>query len=237
MKGNVLFRFSKDLSALVKGGHAEFSYAFQERQSLKDALESMGIPHTEVGYIEIDGSPTGLDMRPTAGATVRVSGHQRQQAPKGFVADVHLGALVRLLRMLGFDVLYDKDLNEQQLLTAALQSGKVLLSRGRRIFQHKLLSYGCLIHSEAPQEQLQQVLQRFQLQNKLKPFSRCIICNCELVAVRKEAVVTQLLEQTNASFNEFWQCTCCKRVYWKGSHFYKMQRFIEEKLQLSDHSM
>ena len=113
---------------------------------------------------------------------------------RGFVADVHLGALVRLLRMLGFDVLYDKDLNEQQLLIAALQSGNVLLSRGRRILQHKILSYGCLIRSGAPQEQLQQVLQRFQLQNKLKPFSRCIICDCELVAVRKEAVVTQLLK-------------------------------------------
>jgi hypothetical protein len=96
MKGNVIFRFSNDLTPLVKGRYAELNYAFNEHQSLKDALESLGIPHTEVNSIEIDGLPTGFDLRPSDGATVNVSGHQRQQAPKGFVGDVHLDALVRL---------------------------------------------------------------------------------------------------------------------------------------------
>jgi hypothetical protein len=116
MKGNVIFRFNNDLTPLVKGRYAELNYAFNEG----DALESLGIPHTEVNSIEIDSLPTGFDLRPTDGATVNVSGHQRQQAPKGFVGDAHLGALVRLLRMLGFDVLYDRCLNEKQVLAAAL---------------------------------------------------------------------------------------------------------------------
>jgi len=145
-----------------------------------------------------------------------------------FIADVHLGKLAKLLRMLGFDTLYNNSLTNSELISIALQQNRILLSRNAAINNHKAQLKSFYISSENPELQLQQVLQNFNLKDHIHPFTRCIACNGSLQPVAKDGILLQLPPNTNQYFNEFWQCDNCNRIYWKGSHYERMNSLIEE---------
>ena len=143
-----------------------------------------------------------------------------------FVADVHLGKLARLLRLLGFDTLYKNDYTSKEFLQIGSKEDRIVLSRNSSLVRNKELK--CLIiASEDPLLQLKQVVHQFGLKNQIHPFTRCIICNGILKPVAKESVHHQLQKNTVLYFNEFWQCQNCKRIYWKGSHYERMKKTIE----------
>ncbi|MER3464459.1 MAG: hypothetical protein C4329_08690 [Chitinophagaceae bacterium] len=142
-----------------------------------------------------------------------------------FIAEVHFGKLAKNLRLSGFDTVYQNHYTNDQLQTIALAEGRVLLSRNKA-FASKDFSF-LAIYSEKPIEQLKQVLQAFELINKLQPFSRCLLCNGLLSPVAKEKVLEKILPNTIAYYQDFWQCNHCSQVYWKGSHYQRMMRFIE----------
>ena len=144
-----------------------------------------------------------------------------QPAAPLFIADVHLGKLAKALRLLGFDTLYSNAFTAAQLLTLARAQHRAVLSRGTAFRKHPDVT-AVIIQSEKPDEQLLQVVQQFDLAKKRQPFSRCLVCNGLLAPVAKEKIAAQLQENTALYFNEFWQCTACKRIYWKGSHYDRM---------------
>lgn len=143
-----------------------------------------------------------------------------------FAADVHLGKLARLLRMMGFDTAYDPSFTPPRLRNICREEDRVLLSRSSALAQ-KDHTASLLINDEDPYVQLRQVLTRFDLKNEVRPFSRCLICNGLLEKTEKENLLAALQENTARFFNDFWQCRECKRIYWKGSHYEKMRRTIE----------
>ena len=144
-----------------------------------------------------------------------------------FIADVHLGKLARWLRLLGFDTVYQNFFTNTELVGIAKDERRILLSHNTAFKKlDNVLIF--IIESEDPWQQLKQVTGHFQLKDKLRPFSRCIICNGSLKSVLKEQVENQLEENTAAYFNEFWQCENCKRIYWKGSHYDRMVRLVEQ---------
>jgi uncharacterized protein with PIN domain len=144
-----------------------------------------------------------------------------------FIADVHLGKLAKLLRMLGFDTLYNNSLTNSELTSIALQQNRILLSRNAAINNHKTKLQNFCISSENSETQLEEVLRHFNLENQIQPFTRCIVCNGLLQPVSKNDIASQLPEKTNQYFNEFWQCDSCNRIYWKGSHYERMNAIIE----------
>lgn len=139
-----------------------------------------------------------------------------------FIADVHLGRLAKTLRMLGFDTFYKNDISLPELLRRAHTEQRVLLTRNGKLSQNPFISK-LILSSENPQQQLNEVDSLFDLQTKLLPFTRCIRCNSLLEKVAKERIVHLLPPQTAAAFEEFWQCTHCNQLYWKGSHYERMQ--------------
>jgi uncharacterized protein with PIN domain len=143
-----------------------------------------------------------------------------------FIADVHLGKLARMLRLLGFDTLYSNVFTPPQLRALANEHDRVLLSRSSS-FVAELTVHSVVIRSEEPEMQLQQVVQQFGLQHAVRPFSRCLVCNGLLLTVPKEHIVSLLEKNTSAFFDKFWQCTACLRIYWKGSHYYRMLALVE----------
>jgi uncharacterized protein with PIN domain len=145
-----------------------------------------------------------------------------------FIADVHLGKLAKLLRMLGFDTLYNNSLTNSELKSVALEQGRMLLSRNASINNYKTQLQSFYISYEHPELQLQQVMQHFNLTKQIHPFTRCIICNGILQPIAKEDILLQLPQNTIQYFNEFWQCNNCKRIYWKGSHYEHMSQLIEK---------
>lgn len=141
-----------------------------------------------------------------------------------FICDVHLGRLAKYLRMLGFDTLYSNQSDASKLIEVSNKDSRHLLSRDAS-FPTKSI-YAVTIHSEGPVEQLKQVLAYYQLKEKIRPFSRCMVCNGILNQVPKEMVLSKLQPNTIQYVQQLWQCSHCGRIYWKGSHYERMRNLI-----------
>lgn len=154
--------------------------------------------------------------------------HSTDAAPR-FVADVHLGKLARLLRLLGFDVLYKNDWQKKELISVAAAEGRILFSRNPA-FQKSEIPFQ-QITSERPDVQLAEAVHRFNLSVWFTPLTRCLLCNGELAEVPKETVREKIPEQTARWYNQFWQCARCKQVFWKGAHYGRIRQLIEKQGQ------
>ena len=143
-----------------------------------------------------------------------------------FIADVHLGKLARLLRLLGLDTMYSNSYSMTEQVAIALAENRTLLTKYAAVEGVDQLQSMIITH-EMPDTQLQQVIRHFNL-TKFHPFSRCLVCNGLLIVVSKESILSHVPPNTAKHFNEFWQCDHCGRVYWKGSHYHRMVKWMEE---------
>jgi uncharacterized protein with PIN domain len=144
-----------------------------------------------------------------------------------FIADCHLGKLAGKLRLLGLDVTYNRDASHEELVSAVVNDKRVLLSRDRRLLMRKVIDRGYLVRSQILEEQLEEVIKRFDLADQLKPFTRCARCNGILERVEKSEVLHLLEPKTRKYFNDFFQCRSCAQVYWQGSHFKAITRLVK----------
>ena len=236
------FRFYDSLNDFLPKWNKEsqIEYYFDGKQAVKDAIEALGIPHTEVALILIDQEPVTFQATLKPAALVEVFPlHFNFPAietnlllppfpePRKFVLDVHLGKLAKALRMLGFDTLYRNDYSDRTLAELALKENRIILTRDVDLLKIKTITWGYWLRSQHLPEQLAEVIRYFHLQNQFQPFSRCLECNGLIREVAKEKVLERLPPNTRQYFNEFYQCENCGNVYWKGSHFERMLQFVE----------
>lgn len=201
--------------------------SFQGRQSIKHLVESLGIPHTEIGRILINGQPGGPDTITRDGDKVEVYSVRPHLPEKAsFVLDAHLGKLTARLRMLGFNCLYKNDYQDPDLVEIAVSQGRILLTRDRRLLMRKGVSRGYCLRSLDPKEQMNEIISRFKLSGEITPFRRCMRCNHLLEPVEKEQIIDRLEPLTRKYFNDFRICPACQQVYWKGSHYRAMLETI-----------
>jgi uncharacterized protein with PIN domain len=202
---------------------------FRERQSVKHLAESLGVPHPEMGRVQVNCQEGTLGTITQEGDRVEV-----QPVPDGcpieprFILDNHLGRLSAYLRMLGFDCLYRNDFQDEELAETAQREERILLSRDRRLLMRKSVMYGYCLRSLDSLEQVSEVIRRFDLASRVSPFHRCLRCNHPLEPVSKEVVLERLEPLTRLYFDEFQICPACGQIYWKGSHYEKMQKLVEE---------
>lgn len=200
---------------------------FRGRQSVKHLAESLGVPHPEIGAVQVNGQEGALGT-----ITQDEDRVELYPIPDGcpveprFILDGHLGRLAAYLRMLGFDCLYENDSDDQDLAAIAQREERILLSRDRRLLMRKAVTHGYCLRSLDPLEQLSETIRRFDLAKRIIPFHRCLRCNHSLEPVAKKVVLDQLEPLTKLYFDEFQICPACKQIYWKGSHFEKMQELI-----------
>ncbi|MEJ8756944.1 Mut7-C RNAse domain-containing protein [Pontibacter sp. H259] len=233
------FRFHGSLNDFLHHSQKDnwISYTFRELPAIKDTIEAIGVPHPEVDVILVNGKAVNFTykLQPDdvvevypAGTLQSINLIPEPKNPLRFVLDVHLGKLARLLRMLGFDTIYDPALSEKQIVGIALSEERILLTRGTEILKLKTIKYGYWLRSQDPEIQLREVITYYNLTALMfRLFSRCLVCNGEIKQVQKEAIQAQLPPKTQLYFHEFYQCSNCRRVYWKGSHFERMQEFIQ----------
>jgi uncharacterized protein len=231
--------FHGALSFFLKSKKPQIERQLNERTSVKDVIEACGVPHTEVDLILINGKAAGFEKVLTQDAVVDVFGCDSERLThfpenrlqvrsiRKFVADGHLGKLVRDLRLLGIDVDYDRDAEDRQLVEIATSQDRALLTRDRRLLMHSALRHGYFLRSQNPLEQTVEVLRRFDLVSTLTPFRRCLRCNAPLELATKEAVLAQLEPLTKIYYEQFRRCSGCGQVYWSGSHFEKLEKRIE----------
>jgi uncharacterized protein with PIN domain len=145
-----------------------------------------------------------------------------------FIADVHLGRLARYLRMMGFDTIYRNDLEDHEIITIAESENRIVLTRDLQILKNNRVTHGYFLRSGKPGIQAREVIRRFDLKGKIKPFHRCMECNGPIQKVRKEDIRHLMPPRTRDFYNDFFQCSHCQRIYWKGSHYFEMSQWIEK---------
>lgn len=219
---------------------ADIVRAFQGRPAVKDLIESVGVPHTEVDLILADGAPVSFDYQVEDGQRISVyPGFRRLPVaaedrlgppplpePK-FVLDGHLGRLAGHLRMLGFDCLYRNDFGDQELAEISSEGDRILLTRDRELLQRGRIVYGYFVRATDPSEQLAEIVRRYNLWDRTDAFARCLECNGELERVEKEQVLVALPPAARRHYDEFRRCRRCGKIYWRGSHVERMQRLID----------
>jgi len=225
------FKFHDSLNdfLLPRNKNSWINYSFNNTPAVKDAIEAIGIPHVEVKEISINGNAAGFYHPLHSNDTIEVYPFtQIFSSPQKFILDVHLGKLARLLRLLGFDTLYQNNFTETTIITLAAQEERIVLTRDVGLLKNKTIELGYWLRSQQPLEQANEVLHRFVLKDKIQPFKRCLVCNGLIELVNKENVIAHFPPNTIDFFNEFYQCENCKRVYWKGSHYERMIQLIQK---------
>ena len=239
------FRFYEELNDFLPNEKRkrDFQAFFRPKSTVKDVIGSMGVPHAEVDLILVNGASVdfacpleggerisvypvfeSLDIRSCKNLGPNPLRHLR------FVTDTHLGRLSRYLRLLGFDTVHYNDFNPRGLIEVSIRQARVLLTRSRRLLQHKVITRGILVREVDPRMQLKAIFQRLDLHAEARPFSRCLCCNGLVRPTSKQRVAHRLPSRVRDRYQAFFLCSSCNRVYWKGTHFKRMTRFVHDVL-------
>lgn len=242
MQQIALFTFYGNLNDFLskKDRYSRITYSFKATPALKDAVEAIGIPHVEVEWLLVNGLAVPFSARLQPGNQVEVFPlntppaqgslpplRDYRLAPHSFVLDTHLGALARRLRLLGIDTYHHPTFDDREIAQIAHTGNRIVLTRDISLLKQKIITWGYWLRSQQPDEQLLEVIRRYDLTPAFQPFTRCLSCNGPIHPVEKESVLEHLPHDTRTYFNEFYQCAACGKVYWKGSHYERMVQAIE----------
>ncbi len=246
--GQTLIRFYAELNDFLPTHRRgkTIPHCFQQNPAVKDLIESLGVPHTEVDLILVNGESVDFD-HPVHDADrisvypvfesidltpiLRVRPHPLREVR--FVLDIHLGKLASLLRLLGFDTLYKNDYDDPELARISRTEGRILLTRDRGLLKRSLVTHGYCVREHNPRAQIKEVLRRFDLARGFIPFSRCLRCNGLIRPVGKNEILQLIPSGVQKRFVSFYRCDSCRGVYWEGSHYEKLKKEVEEYRALS----
>jgi len=234
-------RFYAELREFLGAGHRSGTvvHTFRVPGSVKDLIESYGVPHTEVELILVGAESVDfsyqvqdedrISVYPVfesfdVASLVRLRPEPMRRIR--FVLDGHLGTLARYLRLLGFDTAYAPNLTDPQLIRMSSTEGRVLLTRDVGLLKNRAVTHGHFIRSDDPRQQVLDVVSRFQLAGRLRPYTRCLACNGVLEPVAKEAIAHRLPPLTRQYIDEFRTCPECGKDYWRGAHAQALDRIV-----------
>lgn len=236
------FRFYGELNDFVAPARRqrEFACPCAQNASTKHMIEALGVPHTEVELVLVNGMPAPFGQLLRDGDRVAIYPRfaafdvatlarlrETAPAPPRFVADAHLGGLARMLRMAGFDTLYDNNIDDDEVEALAMSDDRTVLTRDRELLKRRGVVHGRYLHALRPADQLLEVVERFALRASAAPFTLCLHCNAPLRTVDKALVLDRLPASVRAHHQQFSTCALCHRVYWKGSHWKRMSALLE----------
>lgn len=240
------FRFYAELNDFLLPARRgrEFSVPCSRSATVKHMIEALGVPHTEVALVLVNGEPARFDRLLLDAERVAVYPHfaafdltrvSHVQPPPlkefRFVADSHLGGLARLLRMAGFDTLYRNDYRDREIAGIAVNESRILLSRDRDLLMYRELIHGCFIHAEKPPQQFREIIRRLNLGHLLRPFTLCLECNAPLRHIDKRDVLERLPPSVRVLQSRFSICEVCGRIFWEGSHWRRMRAWLDSVIR------
>ena len=236
------FRFYEELNDFLPEERRKraFPIEIDRARSVKDAIESVGVPHTEVDLIVVDGA--SVDFRHVLRGGERVAVYPMFERldisplvrlrplplrePR-FVADAHLGKLARHLRIAGFDTLWTNHWDDDEIVRIAAVQKRTILTRDKGMLRRGEVERGYFVRATESEAQLAEVIRALQLEPLLAPFTRCRECNVVLEEVSRDAVLDRLPEGVRGLYDHFKRCPGCERVYWEGTHFARMKAVLE----------
>jgi uncharacterized protein len=220
-----------------------FDHAVLSPSSIKDVIESIGVPHTEIDLILVNGKSVDfhyqvqhddyISVYPVFESfdihnMIRLHAHPLRD-PR-FILDVHLGKLASYLRLLGFDVVYDNHYTDKTIVLRGQNEKRIILTRDIGLLKNKSITHGYWIRHTDPEKQVVEVLKRFDLSSKCSPFTRCMECNGLLETVEKDNITAMLPPLTKKYNEHFMQCHQCKKIYWEGTHYNKLKKWVDHVL-------
>ncbi len=235
------FRFYEELNDFLAPERRAKTFALEidRGRSVKDAIESLGVPHTEVDLVLVDGVSVGFDHVLRGGERVAVYPvferldigplvHLRPAPLREtrFVLDTHLGKLARHLRLAGFDSLWRNDYADDEIVAIAAAQKRVVLTRDKGLLMRRAVERGHFVRETQAECQLAEVVRAFQLEGALRPFRRCRVCNAMLRDVPKEAVAGRIPAPVRAQLERFTECPECGRIFWQGGHYDRLRRIL-----------
>lgn len=236
------FRFYEELNDFLPSARKKllFIHEFRDNPTVKDVVEALGVPHSEIDLILVNETSVNFSYRIKDGDHVSVyplfesldiSGlqHLRDKPLREtkFILDVHLGRLSKYLRMLGLDTVFDNDYDDNTIIQRALHEKRIILTRDRILLKNRKVTHGYWVRSTDPVLQIKEIINRFDLKNSFNLFSRCLECNQILDNVSKESISEKIPPRTREYYDIFRICGGCGRIYWEGSHYEKMKKFAE----------
>lgn len=236
-------RFYEELNDFLPADKRKkrFEHVFSNRPSVKDTIESLGVPHVEVDMILVNGISVDFNYIMEDGDDISVypvfesfdisEVQHLRPAPlrdKKFIADVHLGTLARYLRMLGTDTLYENNYSDEEIVKIAIQEKRTILTKDRGILKRKEITHGYFVRNIYPEEQLKEIKDRFFLGRPDKDFTRCLNCNSLLENCTDEKIIELVPEKVKTRKMVFHYCSKCNKVYWRGRHYEKMTALINK---------
>jgi uncharacterized protein len=242
----VTLRFYEELNDFLPRHRrkVDFEARFKGKRSIKDMIEALGVPHTEVDLILVDGISVDFNYILQDGNRVSVYPvfeslnithvtHLRQfpLRKSKFIADINLGDIVKYMRALGLDVYYDALLSMGDIIGISRKETRIILTKSRKLLKFKEVSHGIFIRPGTPTEQVRYILDYLDIKGDIKPFSRCLRCNTLLEKIPKESILERIPPKTRAYCDEFSQCRSCDKIYWKGTHYENMQKVLDSILK------
>ncbi|TFW19068.1 twitching motility protein PilT [Massilia arenosa] len=236
------FRFYEELNDFLAPQHRKRDVTLRcaECATTKHMIEALGVPHTEVELILVNGESAGLDRLIEEGDRIAVypkferfdiTGllrvRERPLRSPRFVADAHVGGLARLLRMAGFDTLYDNNYHDAEIEMLAEAQQRIILTRDRDLLKRGSVTHGCYVRALKPEPQFREIMDRLDLHSLARPFTLCLHCNAPLRPIPKAEVEEQLPPLVRAGQQDFVTCEVCRRVYWKGTHWQRMAALLQ----------
>jgi len=236
------FRFYRELNDFLPEAKRQvtFRVEFNGTPAVRDTIQAIGVPHTAIDLILVDGRSVGFGHRLQGGERVAVypEFERLDVAPlqrlrplplrrTRFILDVHLGKLARYLRMLGFDSLYDPTWHDEEIIDRSLAERRIILTRDLGILKQNRVTHGYWLRRHRPLAQLREVVRALDLRSQVRPFTRCMECNGRIAPVAREDIRGVIDERIRQRYLEFARCVRCRRVYWKGSHYRRMLELTE----------
>jgi uncharacterized protein with PIN domain/sulfur carrier protein ThiS len=237
----VTLRFYEELNDFLapERRRREFERRCARSATVKHMIEALGVPHTEVELVLVNGESVGFDRRLRDGDRVAVYPKfetfdvtpllRLRETPlrdTRFIADAHLGGLARLLRMTGFDTLYHNRLDDREIERIARAEQRIVLTRDRGLLKRRAITHGCCLHAQRSQAQLRELFDRLDLARSARPFSRCLRCNLPLHTLDRAEVDARVPPAVRERHQRFSTCPQCGRVFWEGSHWQRMRALV-----------
>lgn len=225
-----------------KGSSVSIGLTFELHPSVKDLIESRGIPHTAIFGLTVNGQEKPLDYNIQEGDKIAVYPFELTEntnwdpiysEPGSFIVDVHLGKLLKTLRLLGFDAVSNQNWDDIDIIHKSNEQHRMILTRDVSLLKNGASRFGYWMRSQDPDQQIKELFRRFSLADHLEPFSRCMKCNGLLEEVPLSKIEDRVPPKVKKWQSQFFQCIQCSQVYWKGSHYEKLQQKVDELTKIS----
>ncbi len=236
-------RFYEELNFFIDKRYRKktFTRTVSRGTTVKAMIEDLGVPHTEVDLVLVNGTPQPLSYRLKSGDMVSVypvfesfdissvtKVREKPLRKPAFILDVHLGKLAIYMRMLGLDAKYVNDISDDEITITALRENRTILTRDRGLLKRRIVHHGYYIRSKFPLEQLKEIIRRFSLEGSISPFSRCLRCNILLEDIPEKQIVRgRVPDKVFLTYDRFKECPSCHRIYWRGSHWENMKNIFD----------